>query len=122
MVEKSRGLGDDIKAFTDKTGISKMVKTIFGDDCGCDERQRLMNERFPNFKNIRPFTKDEKKIYEEVMPSVQKGQQVTRENQFILGKIYKAVFNAEAKWSSCNSCNKKTMDNLQRVYEKSCEV
>ena len=64
-MKKSKGLGDDIKKFTDKTGLSKLVKTIFGDDCGCEERQQKLNNMFPNFKNIRPFTKDNlKKVYE----------------------------------------------------------
>ena len=122
MVKKSRGLGDDIKAFTEKTGISKAVKTIFGEDCGCDERQSKLNAMFPHFKNIRAFTKDEKKVYETIIPEVEKVQRVNRENQVVLGTLYRAVFGTNAKWSSCGSCNRKTLDNLKRVYEKSCEV
>ena len=62
MVKKSKGIGDDIAKFTEKTGLSKAVKLIFGDDCGCKERQEKLNKLFPNFKNIRSFTKDEKQI------------------------------------------------------------
>ena len=108
MTKKSKGLGDDIKKFTDKTGLSKLVKTIFGDDCGCEERQQKLNNMFPNFKNIRPFTKDEKEIYESVIPEVEKTTMVNRKNQSILNGIYKAVFNTPAKWSSCGPCNKRT--------------
>ena len=118
----SRGLGDDIKKFTDKTGLSKLVKTIFGDDCGCSERQSKLNKMFPNFKNIRPFTKDEKEIYESVIPEVERTQLLTKENKSVLGGLYKSVFETRAQWSSCGSCNKKTLDNLKKVYEKSCDI
>ena len=122
MVKKSKGLGDDIKKFTDKTGLSKLVKKIFGDDCGCDERQSKLNKMFPNFKNLRPFTKDEKSIFEEVIVEVEKHKRVSPEHKYILNRLYKSVFNTTAKWSNCGSCNKKTLDNLKRIYEKSCDV
>jgi|TARA_R110002020_G_scaffold129058_1_gene289196 hypothetical protein len=122
MVKKSQGLGDDIKRVTDKLGISSAVKTIFGDSCGCSERQSLLNSMFPHFKNIRAFTKDEKQIYERVMPQIEKTKKVTRENQQILSPIYQAVFNMKAKWSNCGKCTKRTLDNLKKVYEKSCEI
>jgi|TARA_R100000005_G_C4999883_1_gene206704 hypothetical protein len=119
---KSKGLGDDIKKITDKLGISKAVKTIFGDSCGCSERQSKLNAMFPNFKNIRAFTPDEKKVYEKVIVEVQKSPTISRDNQTALGILYKAVFNAPAKWSSCSPCNKRTLKNLQKIYEKSCDV
>ena len=118
----SKGLGDDIAKFTEKTGISKLIKSLFGDDCGCSERQRLLNERFPNFKNIRAFTKDEKQIYEKVIPQVEKTQRLTREDKMVLSTLHQAVFGTPAKWSGCGSCNKKTLDNLKKIYEKSCDL
>ena len=122
MVEKSKGIGDDIKKITDKLGISKAVKTIFGDDCGCAERQAKLNSMFPNFKNIRAFTPDEKKVYEKIIVEVQKNPTITRDNQTALGILYKSVFNAPAKWSSCTPCNKRTLENLKKIYEKSCDI
>ena len=121
MVKKSKGIGDDIAKFTEKTGLSKAVKLIFGDDCGCKERQDKLNKLFPNYKNIRSFTKDEKQIYENIMPHIDKTNTINAEQKMIIGRLYKAVFEADAKWSNCGSCNKKTLDNLRKVYEKSCE-
>ena len=118
----SKGLGDDIAKFTEKTGISKLIKSLFGDDCGCSERQRLLNERYPNFKNIRAFTKDEKQIYERVIPEVERTQRLTKEDKVALSTLYKAIFETPAKWSNCGSCNKKTLDNLKKIYEKSCDL
>ena len=119
---KPRGLGDKIEQFTEKTGIKKVVKTIFGDDCGCDERRNKLNAMFPNFKNIRPFTKDEKEIYEQVMPEIDKINRINKQQKFVLNRIYKAVFSVDGKFNSCGSCTEKTLNNLRKVYEKSCKI
>tara|TARA_B100000902_G_C27248605_1_gene883929 strand:- start:288 stop:668 length:381 start_codon:yes stop_codon:yes gene_type:complete len=122
---KPRGLGDKIEKFTEKTGIKKIVDTISeatGIDCGCSEKRDRLNAMFPNFRNIRPFTKDEKAIYEQVMPDVDKTKTVTKQQQYILNGIYKAVFNTDAKFTSCSPCVKRTLDNLRKVYEKSCDL
>jgi len=37
-------LGDLIERITFYTGIKWFVKKIFGDDCGCDERQEQLND------------------------------------------------------------------------------
>jgi len=39
---KSKGLGDKIEKLTEKTGIKKVVKMIFGEDCGCEERKKKL--------------------------------------------------------------------------------
>ena len=121
MAKKSKGIGDDIARFTEKTGLSKAVKLIFGDDCGCKERQEKLNKLFPNYKNIRSFTKDEKQIYENVMSNVDKTNTIEAEQKMIIGRLYRAVFESDAQWSNCGSCNKKTLDNLRKIYEKSCD-
>ena len=47
----SRGLGDTIYKITEATGIKAVVeavtKAVGIDDCGCEERRRLLNEQFP---------------------------------------------------------------------------
>lgn len=44
---KSRGFGDDVAAFTQVTGIKKLVKTVTKavgiEDCGCEQRQEDLN-------------------------------------------------------------------------------
>jgi hypothetical protein len=39
-------IGDWIATFTKWTGIKWIVKKIWGDDCGCDERQDKLNQIF----------------------------------------------------------------------------
>lgn len=38
------GLGDIIERITFYTGIQKLVKLIWGKDCGCDKRQEELNK------------------------------------------------------------------------------
>lgn len=42
----SKGLGDTVEKITKATGIKKVTKAIFGDDCGCNERKEKLNELF----------------------------------------------------------------------------
>ena len=44
---KIKGLGDVIYYLTKYTGIRWLVKKIWGEDCGCDERQEEWNNAIP---------------------------------------------------------------------------
>ena len=116
----SKGLGDSIEKITEWTGLKKLVKSIFGEDCGCDERKQKLNQMFPNFKNIRAFTNDEKIIFENVLPEIERSNLLTPENKTILSGLYKAIFKEEPSFSSCGSCNIKIVNNLKKIYSKSC--
>jgi len=118
MVEK--GLGDKVEKFTEWTGLKKLVKSIFGEDCGCDERKAKLNQMFPNFKNIRWFNETEKQIFEEILPQVEKKNAISPDEKKTLSVLYKAVFQQDPSWSNCGSCNIKVLNNLKRVYSKSC--
>lgn len=41
---QSQGLGDTIEKITEATGIKSIVKAIAGDNCGCEERKKKLNE------------------------------------------------------------------------------
>lgn len=43
----SRGLGDTVAKALHAVGIDKAVKAIAGEDCGCPERQKRLNELIP---------------------------------------------------------------------------
>ena len=123
MSDKSKGLGDSIAKITKATGIDKLAKTILGEDCNkCEERRKKLNQMFPAFKNIRQFTEDELKIYDEVIPLIEKKGNITREQKPIVNALYKGVFGNNPQWKSCSPCNKRIMDNLKKVYEKSCKI
>ena len=44
--KKPVGLGDVIEKVTKVTGVKKIVKELFGDDCGCDKRKDKLNLQF----------------------------------------------------------------------------
>jgi hypothetical protein len=47
---KSKGLGDSIANFTEKTGIKTVVNKIasgLNKPCGCQKRQDYLNKKFP---------------------------------------------------------------------------
>lgn len=46
----SKGLGDTIEKFTSSTGIKTFVKSIWEEDCGCDDRKDWLNKKIP-YKN-----------------------------------------------------------------------
>lgn len=56
--QQSRGFGDTIAKITHATGIDKAVETatnIFGiKDCGCKQRQELLNSLIPYSTNNQP--------------------------------------------------------------------
>lgn len=46
--QQFRGAGDVIEYITEISGIKYLVKRIYGkQDCGCNERQRKLNETIP---------------------------------------------------------------------------
>lgn len=44
---RARGAGDVLHSITTATGISKVVKAIVGDDCGCQKRRAALNAMLP---------------------------------------------------------------------------
>ena len=120
MTKKSKGLGDSVEKVLKATGIDKIAKKVLGDDCGCEERKEALNKMFP-YTKVRNFTKDEKSVYERVLPSIKKGT-ITRQEQVILVGLYNNVFSSNKKPSSCGSCVRETIQKLAKIYEHSCEV
>tara|TARA_R100000353_G_scaffold173278_1_gene139437 strand:- start:354 stop:722 length:369 start_codon:yes stop_codon:yes gene_type:complete len=122
MTDKNKGLGDTIAKITKATGIDKVAKVVLGDDCGCEERRKKLNQMFPNFKNIRQFTEDEIKIYDEVVPNSDKKGMLTPAEKTIVSALYRSVFGVNPEWKSCGPCNAQIMRNLKQVYKNSCKI
>tara|TARA_A100000172_G_scaffold1166_1_gene1034 strand:- start:26865 stop:27107 length:243 start_codon:yes stop_codon:yes gene_type:complete len=47
--KKSRGVGDTVEKFTQRTGLKRLVEKV-SKDCGCSERRDKLNKMFP-YKN-----------------------------------------------------------------------
>jgi hypothetical protein len=98
--KESKGLGDTVERFTEKTGIKALVKFVAGDDCGCSERKEKLNYLFPNY---RPncLTEDE---YNYLSERVGKLNTITTEEQKALLSIYNRVFNDRRELTGCSTC------------------
>ena len=83
--KRSRGIGDDLEKITKATGVEKVVKAIFGEDCGCDKRRDRLNKMFPH-QEIKMMDADQKIFFEEIQKAYKRGQN--------LGKLYADKFYA----------------------------
>lgn len=117
-----KGLGDQIEKLSKALGVDRIAKKVLGEDCGCEERKKKLNQMFPKWSNIRQFTEDEIKIYEDAIPTIDKKGRVTPDEKEIVNILYENVFGHKPKWKSCSPCNKQIMDNLKKVYENSCKI
>jgi len=105
--KKAQGLGDTIEQITEVTGIKKAVKWIFGEGCGCEERQQWLNKRFPYVEQLTEAEFDYLKDFYSKNPN-----KVTSVEQRELITIYNRVYHDKAQPTSCGPCF------LNGVYQK----
>ncbi len=121
MKQKSKGLGDTIQKVTKATGVEKIVKSFFGDDCGCDERRDKLNKMFP-YRDVKQMNDEQARFFVDVLqPAYRSGKNLGKENADEFYKLYEHIFNKKMKRTSCASCNKNMYIELLKVYESHCE-
>ena len=110
---KSKGLGDSIDKITTATGIKKVVKALFGDDCGCEERRIKLNKLLPY--KIECLNENE---FNYLDTFDWNKQQLDRYDQQRLLGIYNRIFNLRHEASSCRTCWINILEELKIVYEE----
>lgn len=112
---RSKGLGDTIENVLQATGIDKIAKFIAGEDCGCEERKKKLNELFPY--SIKPLclTENEYEVLQSILPTIKEA--VSPLEQITLLKIYNRVFQDNQQQTSCGSCWRDILKKLNKVYE-----
>ena len=116
MKKKVEGLGDQIEKFTEATGIKKLVKWAFGEDCGCDKRKKSLNRMFPTQKP-NCLTEDEFNYLSYWFS--ERRSSVTADQQYKLVNIYNRVFNDKVEGTSCAPCFVNTvLSKLEKVLYK----
>ena len=112
---KMEGLGDLVDKVTEATGIKKVVKAVFGDDCGCDERREKLNKLL-SFKTAECLNEEEYKVldlYFGTNPTTIKPTEWIQ-----LAKIGKRVFNVRVSNDmGCGGCVRELVAKLKKVYE-----
>ena len=120
MKSKSKGLGDKIAAVTKATGIEKVVKTFFGEDCGCDERRDRLNKMFPS-RSITQMDEEQYTFFKDVLqPAYRSHQTLKGKDSDFFYQMYNDIFGKKQKKTRCTSCNKNMYIELLKVYESSC--
>ncbi len=113
LKQKSKGLGDTIEKITTATGIKSVVKAVWGDDCGCEERKAKMNRRFAYINCL------EEKEYNYLKEWFKHNKtQVKTKEQDELLLIYNRVFKTNKKRTNCSSCLREIINNLKGVYNE----
>jgi hypothetical protein len=109
---KSKGLGDTVEKITKATGIKKVVKAVFGDDCGCDERKDRLNS-IMSYKVVNCLEEEEYNYIKDFIDL--KRSSVTMAEQRGLLTIYNRVFNQRKQMSNCPSCVRGIVNELKRL-------
>lgn len=113
--KQSKGLGDTVEKITEATGIKKAVKFLAGEDCGCDERKKVLNHIFPYQKPL-CLTEDEYNYLSERMGKINR---VTIDEQKKLLSIYNRIFKDNRELTSCSSCFLNGVwKKLERIYKE----
>lgn len=107
-----RGLGDVVEKVLEKTKISKLIKVVVKDGCGCEERKKALNELFKFKLKPKCLDEDELKEYGEFMGSRAVKIDSNGEVGGVLNKhdidyvcgFYKIVFNTTDWKPNCYSC------------------
>lgn len=118
MSNKMKGIGDFIAKLTNFTGAKALVESVVGKDCGCDERQELMNEMLP-FK-VNKTDEDEKTLHSKALSlafikSIQRKGRLTSEEHQLFWDMYRHYVNARKKNTSCGKCLINSMTELERI-------
>ena len=114
--EETTGLGDVVEKITEVTGIKKVVKAVFGDDCGCDERKDKFN-KVPMWKrrNINCISEEDYNWYVDNNIATKKSwkhDEVVRITQ-----VYNSVFKTNIKVTKCGSCVRSRQQKLNEYIK-----
>ena len=115
QTDEPSGLGDVVEKITEATGIKAVVKFVAGDDCGCDQRKKKLNQLFPNFKP-ECLTEDE---YNYLSQEMKIGRNVVDvQTQRAMIAIYNRVFHQNKTGTSCGACFAKVYNSLRRLIDE----
>jgi hypothetical protein len=126
--EESVGLGDVVEKITEATGIKRVVKWLFGENCGCEQRKDDLNQiqiikkkrkelnkhfwlKYPNFMTqedfdiIAPIIEDEKRNRYYADEVVQ------------IYRVYNFIFGRRDEVSTCSSCVSKKIKELRKYMD-----
>lgn len=114
-----KGVGDVVEKITEATGIKDAVKAFFNDeDCGCDKRKELLNEKLP-FRNQAVKCLEEEDYHYLKSFFSRRRDRVDARNQQRLIDIFNYVFGKnEAPPTGCINCSHTGfLKNVNRLHQ-----
>ncbi|MDA7825041.1 hypothetical protein N8986_02145 [Flavobacteriaceae bacterium] len=121
LAETSKGVGDTIEKITKATGIDKVVKTFFGEDCGCGERKEALNAALPyGVVAINCIDEDDFNYLKSFFSRARTRVDASQQNRLV--DIYNHVFEQRMlPPSGCATCSQKgfikAINKLHRYYD-----
>jgi len=116
-IKVSSGVGDKVEKFTEKTGIKKIVKFIAGEDCGCDERKKKLNDLFQS-KILFNCLNEQDYNYLIDNLDILNGKTTPKPSIFErINTIYAKTFGVSIQLTNCGSCWMDYMKNLNKVIK-----
>lgn len=116
---QSKGLGDTIEKVTTKTGIKKVVEMFTkatGIDCGCDERKEKLNKLFPYNQKVNCLNESDYNTLGKYFDTQKSTLNVTEQKE--IADVYFNVFEYRLQISSCSSCWKGKLLELEKIYNQ----
>tara|TARA_R100000951_G_scaffold26581_1_gene22495 strand:- start:748 stop:1245 length:498 start_codon:yes stop_codon:yes gene_type:complete len=117
----SKGFGDTVAKVTKATGIDKVVKTFFGEDCGCNERKDVLNASLPyGIVAINCIDEEDFKYLKSFFSRARTRVDASQQNRLV--DIYNHVFEQRmVAPSGCATCSQKgfikAVNKLHRYYD-----
>ncbi len=111
----TKGIGDIVDDITTATGIKKVVKNIFGDDCGCEERKQWLNKHTPWVKG-RQMTSNQLSVYNK-LKKYRKAQTIPASANEAIATLFNEVLNPKPRVEpvTCSSCVGEIYNRLEKL-------
>lgn len=111
----AKGLGDTVEQVLEATGIAKAVKWLAGEDCGCEERKKKLNELFP-YRKANCMTEEEFTTLNNFFARDYAEIRVSDQNSLL--RIYNRVLNQRQETTSCSSCWRDIIAQLRKLHNE----
>ena len=125
---KFKGVGDIVAKLASFTGADALVKSVLGEDCGCDERQELMNEMLPFKEDVVELEPEpEEEIYSKAISLAfirdlvkhrEMNTRISAEQFNLFWDIYRYYVNPRKNNSQCIKCVNSAIDEVERVLSR----
>lgn len=121
LAESTKGLGDVVESIANATGITKAVKTFFGEDCGCGDRKDALNKALPfGIVAVNCIEEDDFNYLKSFFARVRTRVDASQQNRLV--DIYNHVFDQRmVAPSGCATCSQKgfikAVNKLHKYYD-----